>query len=59
MKPMLLTPANELPIGDEWIYEVKYDGFRCILFWEDEKSPTLLVEMATNLLTSFLKLFSI
>lgn len=39
---MLLTPANELPIGDEWIYEVKYDGFRCILFWEDEKSPTFI-----------------
>ncbi|WP_160910660.1 DNA ligase D [Halobacillus litoralis] len=31
MKPMLLTGTAELPEGDEWVYEVKYDGFRAIL----------------------------
>ncbi|WLR48695.1 DNA ligase D [Halobacillus litoralis] len=31
MKPMLLTGTTELPEGDEWVYEVKYDGFRAIL----------------------------
>ncbi|MFD2974330.1 DNA ligase D [Peribacillus deserti] len=28
---MLLTPAQEIPKGPEWFYEVKYDGFRAIL----------------------------
>ncbi|TQR13329.1 DNA ligase D [Psychrobacillus soli] len=40
MKPMLLTVADEIPNGDEWIYETKYDGFRCMLEWE-EKTPIL------------------
>ena len=48
MKPMLMTSANELPVGDEWIYEVKYDGFRCILFW-DEKTPTLISRNGNDL----------
>ncbi|WP_036131417.1 DNA ligase D [Lysinibacillus sphaericus] len=37
MKPMLLTDVNEAPIGEEWLYETKYDGFRCILVWEEEE----------------------
>ncbi|AOV08561.1 DNA ligase D [Sporosarcina ureilytica] len=40
MKPMLLTDANDIPKGKEWMYETKYDGFRCILTWEGE-TPTL------------------
>lgn len=40
MKPMLLTDAVETPVGDEWLYETKYDGFRCTLQWED-KMPIL------------------
>ncbi|HLR52832.1 MAG TPA: DNA ligase D [Candidatus Avamphibacillus sp.] len=31
MKPIAST---EIPKGDEWLYEVKYDGFRCVLIWE-------------------------
>lgn len=27
---MLLSPARTLPTGDGWLYEVKWDGFRCI-----------------------------
>ncbi|MFC7687250.1 DNA ligase D [Ureibacillus sp. GCM10028918] len=34
MKPMLLTSANTVPTNNDWIYEVKYDGFRCILEWD-------------------------
>ncbi|MGE7624537.1 DNA ligase D [Viridibacillus sp. NPDC096237] len=36
MKPMLITAATEIPQGDEWLYEAKYDGFRCELEWENE-----------------------
>ncbi|MDN4607007.1 DNA ligase D [Sporosarcina highlanderae] len=36
MKPMLMSDANEIPVGKEWIYETKYDGFRTILHWNKE-----------------------
>ncbi|OLP66308.1 putative ATP-dependent DNA ligase YkoU [Bacillus pumilus] len=35
MKPMRLTSANDIPIGNDWLYELKYDGFRAILVWEE------------------------
>jgi bifunctional non-homologous end joining protein LigD len=28
--PMLATPAAELPAGDGWLYEVKFDGYRAL-----------------------------
>lgn len=31
-KPMEALPATELPAGDEWQYEPKWDGFRCLAF---------------------------
>lgn len=34
MKPIERT---DIPEGDNWIYEVKYDGFRCELNWTDKK----------------------
>ncbi|WP_213421675.1 DNA ligase D [Bhargavaea massiliensis] len=36
MKPMKLTPAETLPEGSGWLYEVKYDGFRCLLDWRKD-----------------------
>ncbi len=36
MKPMLPTLAFEVPLSDEWLFEVKYDGFRAILHWDKE-----------------------
>jgi ATP-dependent DNA ligase len=30
--PQLAKPAKALPTGDGWIYEPKWDGFRCIAF---------------------------
>ncbi|OMP65738.1 DNA ligase D [Domibacillus epiphyticus] len=40
MKPMLLTAATEIPTGNDWLYEAKYDGFRCVLEWE-KNTPIL------------------
>lgn len=37
MKPMKLTPAETLPDGPGWLYEVKYDGFRCLLDWREDR----------------------
>jgi len=30
--PMEALPATELPVGPEWQYEPKWDGFRCLAF---------------------------
>jgi ATP-dependent DNA ligase len=32
IKPMLAKLAREIPPGDGWLYEPKWDGFRCIVF---------------------------
>ena len=32
VSPMLAKLARELPTGDGWSYEPKWDGFRCIVF---------------------------
>src|SRR5580704_17694299 len=29
---MLLLRSNELPAGDKWLYEIKFDGYRAIAF---------------------------
>jgi hypothetical protein len=31
IEPMLATLARELPSGDEWLYEVKWDGYRTLI----------------------------
>ncbi|KHF40871.1 DNA ligase D [Halalkalibacter okhensis] len=36
MKPMLLSPAIDIPTGKDWIYETKFDGFRCLLYWDKD-----------------------
>lgn len=33
MKPIA---SDVVPSGDEWLYEVKYDGFRCVLYWDKD-----------------------
>lgn len=43
LKPMLLTAATEIPVGEDWLYEAKYDGFRCMLIWNrGDEEPTLI-----------------
>src|SRR5437660_4295252 len=32
VSPMLAKLSRELPKGDGWLYEPKWDGFRCIVF---------------------------
>ncbi|HEX4631907.1 MAG TPA: ATP-dependent DNA ligase [Chthoniobacterales bacterium] len=35
--PMEARSIDEIPIGDEWQYEPKWDGFRCIAFRDGSK----------------------
>ena len=35
--PMLAKAADELPEGDGWLYEPKWDGFRCIVFRDGDE----------------------
>ena len=30
--PMLAKRVAEIPAGDQWIFEPKWDGFRCVVF---------------------------
>jgi ATP-dependent DNA ligase len=36
-RPMEALPASELPSGDSWQYEPKWDGFRCIAFRDHKR----------------------
>ena len=45
---MLLTPVDDIPEGKDWNYEVKYDGFRCIIEWS-EKTPSLISRNGNSL----------
>src|SRR5205823_10645636 len=37
LAPMEARSVDEIPVGDEWQYEPKWDGFRCIAFRDGEK----------------------
>ncbi|HEV3472404.1 MAG TPA: ATP-dependent DNA ligase [Actinomycetota bacterium] len=37
LAPMLAKLGNELPEGDEWSYEPKWDGFRALVFRDDDE----------------------
>src|SRR5690349_21234433 len=37
VKPMLAKPAKGIPGGDGWLYEPKWDGFRCIVFRDGDE----------------------
>lgn len=47
---MLLTAAEEIPNGEDWCHEVKYDGFRCVLDWEDGSVEPVLKSRNGNIL---------
>jgi ATP-dependent DNA ligase len=36
LKPQLALSRKALPTGEEWVYEVKLDGFRCLAFVDGE-----------------------
>ncbi|MER1956860.1 MAG: DNA ligase D [Solibacillus sp.] len=50
MKPMLLTDSIEMPVGEGWLYETKYDGIRCILIWEKGEPAPVLKSRNNNVL---------
>ena len=35
--PMEAKSVDEIPTGDEWQYEPKWDGFRCLVFRDGDK----------------------
>jgi len=37
VKPQLAISRRELPTGEQWVYEVKLDGFRCLAFVDGEE----------------------
>jgi ATP-dependent DNA ligase len=37
LEPQLARGANELPVGPQWAYEQKFDGFRAIAFVDGER----------------------
>ena len=37
MRPMLATPAEVLPRGDEWRHEIKWDGMRALIDVRDHR----------------------
>jgi bifunctional non-homologous end joining protein LigD len=52
MKPMLPSLTFELPEPPGWFYEVKYDGFRAILDW-DENGIQITSRNGKSLLSQF------
>ena len=36
IEPMLARISSEIPAGNEWLYEPKWDGFRAIVFFDGE-----------------------
>lgn len=52
MKPMLPTLTFEIELQPDWLYEVKYDGFRALLDW-DKNGITLTSRNGKPLLPQF------
>jgi ATP-dependent DNA ligase len=38
LEPMLAKPSDNLPDGDGWLYEPKWDGFRAIVFRDGDET---------------------
>jgi bifunctional non-homologous end joining protein LigD len=52
IKPMKATAVAELPAGDEWIYEIKWDGYRAVALKQGD-SVRLLSLKEKNLTSDF------
>ncbi len=37
VEPMLAKLASQLPVGDTWLYEPKWDGFRALIFKDGDE----------------------
>jgi ATP-dependent DNA ligase len=52
LKPMLAKLARALPEGDGWLFEPKWDGFRCIVFRDGDE-----IELASRKERPFTRYF--
>ncbi|WP_138420250.1 DNA ligase D [Aquibacillus sediminis] len=52
MRTMQPIASEEIPSGDQWVYEVKYDGFRATLEWS-ENTIKLISRNGNDLTTNF------
>ncbi|MBC5635582.1 DNA ligase D [Ornithinibacillus sp. BX22] len=50
MKPIA---TKDIPKGEDWLYEVKYDGFRCVLHWGDNGDIKLISKNKKDLTPQF------
>jgi bifunctional non-homologous end joining protein LigD len=50
--PMLTTPSSDVPSGEDWLFEVKWDGYRAIAYLEAGE-PTLMSRKANDLTKRF------
>jgi bifunctional non-homologous end joining protein LigD len=47
MEPMYALAVQKLPQGQEWLYEIKFDGYRClagrdsagVTLWSRKENP--------------------
>src|SRR5205823_2094098 len=51
-RPMLATLAEAVPHGDDWLFEVKWDGYRAIAYVE-RGTATLVSRNGNDLTTRF------
>ncbi|MFC0558802.1 DNA ligase D [Halalkalibacter alkalisediminis] len=54
---MLLSPAIDIPKEKGWMYETKFDGFRCLLHWTEE-TPQLISRNGKSLNEQFPEIIS-
>lgn len=55
MKPIA---SSDIPTGADWCYEVKYDGFRCILHWDKSGNIRLTSKNKKDLTPQFPEIVS-
>jgi bifunctional non-homologous end joining protein LigD len=54
MKPIIpFEPirSDTIPTGDQWIYEVKWDGTRMLTYYDGEKKQNFLIEKSVTVHT--------
>ncbi|TDB90567.1 ATP-dependent DNA ligase [Actinomadura sp. KC216] len=51
--PMLAKPVDDFPPGNDWVYEPKFDGFRCQAHIRDDGRTELYSRSLTRLTDSF------
>ncbi|SDR95233.1 ATP-dependent DNA ligase [Microlunatus soli] len=52
-RPMLAAMVGRLPAGKGWLFEPKWDGFRCIAATDSEGNPGLWSRRGTSLTAAF------